>query len=182
VRLRVLYPITFYHILLHSTTFYYILLHSTTFYHILPHLSESYHKRTWLATFTTQFLLSVQWASSEKATAAFEFRMWMHIVEHLVFGLSRSNPICDALILRSSRTTLWWHVVNYCLMRGVPGALGVEPRSAKTPGEREKHPLGCSLCQGWNTLSWNKCTRVILCWSVLASTVLSELLFCFADN
>jgi hypothetical protein len=82
----------FYYILPHFTTSYHILPHLTTSYHILPHSSESYHKRTCLATFTTRFLLCVQQASSEKATAAFEFRMWMHIVEHLAFGLSRSNP------------------------------------------------------------------------------------------
>jgi hypothetical protein len=82
----------FYHILPHLTTSYHILPHSATFCHIPPHLSESHHKRTWLATFTTRFLLRVQQASSEKATAAFEFRMWMHIVRHFVFRLSRSDP------------------------------------------------------------------------------------------
>jgi hypothetical protein len=83
---------TFYHILPHLTTSHHILPHSATFHHIPPHLSESYHKRTWLATFTTGSLPCVQWASSEKATAAFEFRMWMCIVQCLAFGLSRSNP------------------------------------------------------------------------------------------
>jgi hypothetical protein len=87
-----LHSTTFYHILPHLTTSYHILPHSTTLCHILPHLSESCHKRIWLATFTTRSLPCVQQASSEKATAAFEFRMWMHIVQHLAFGLSRSNP------------------------------------------------------------------------------------------
>jgi hypothetical protein len=82
---------TFCHILLHSTTFYHILPHSVTFCHILPH-SATFNRISPQEDMACDIYDTIQQASSEKATAAFEFRMWTFIVLCLLFGLSRSNP------------------------------------------------------------------------------------------
>jgi hypothetical protein len=97
------------HILPHLATSCHILPHLTTSHHISPHLTTSCHISPHLTTnlfchiFFTTFgcvlrhrdnspALSSTCSLLENATAAFEIRMWMHIVVCLAFGLSLSNP------------------------------------------------------------------------------------------
>jgi hypothetical protein len=73
--------------------------HLTTSYHILPHLTTNLFYYIFFTTFgyvlrhrdNTPALSSIC-SLLENATATFEIRMWIFIVDYRVFGLSLSNP------------------------------------------------------------------------------------------